>query len=62
MTLQSYFGLPKPLFPKTINSDALFVNSANDHVLKRMSFALERDTIALLVAKSGCGKTISLVS
>lgn len=60
MTLQSYFGLPKPLFPKTINKDALFVNPAIDHVLKRMSFALERDTIALLVAESGCGKSTAL--
>ena len=60
MNLQSYFGLSGPPFPKTVTDKALLLNPALEQVLARLHFALERDTIALLVAESGCGKSTAL--
>jgi type II secretory pathway predicted ATPase ExeA len=47
-------------FPRAVSEDALLRNDAIDHVISRLSFALDRDTIALLVAESGCGKSTAL--
>jgi general secretion pathway protein A len=60
MNLQSYFELSRPPFPKAVTDKALLMNPALEQVLARLHFALERDTIALLVAESGCGKSTVL--
>ena len=60
MNLESYFGLDKPPFPKAVTDKALLMNPALEQVLARLHFALQRDTIALLVAESGCGKSTTL--
>jgi type II secretory pathway predicted ATPase ExeA len=60
MKLEAHFGLTRPVFPKAATADTLLHNAAVDHLLERLHFALERDTIALLVAESGCGKSTAL--
>ena len=60
MKLQSYFNLSGSPFPKAITDEALLMNPALKQVMTRLHFALERDTIALLVAESGCGKSTAL--
>ncbi len=60
MKLEEYFGLSKPPFPKAASKASLLMNPALQNVLERMHFALHRDTIALLVAESGCGKSTAL--
>lgn len=60
MNLESYFGLSGPPFPKAVTDKAMLMNPALEHVLARLHFALQRDTIALLVAESGCGKSTAL--
>jgi type II secretory pathway predicted ATPase ExeA len=49
MKLETYFALSTPPFPKAL-----------ENILERLHFALHRDTIALLVAESGCGKSTAL--
>jgi type II secretory pathway predicted ATPase ExeA len=60
MNLESYFGLDRPAFPKAVTDQALLMNPALEQVLARLHFALKRDTIAPLVAESGCGKSTML--
>ena len=60
MNMEQYFGLSEQPFPKAANKQSLLMNPAMENVLARLRFALERDTIALLVAESGCGKSIAL--
>jgi len=60
MKLEKHFGLTRPPFPKAATATTLLENAALEHVLERLHFALERDTIALLVAESGCGKSTAL--
>lgn len=60
MKLEEHFGLTHPAFPKAATANTLLENPALEHVLERLHFALERDTIALLVAESGCGKSTAL--
>ena len=60
MNLLTYFGLSSQPFPKAATDKALLRNPALDKVVTRMRFALERDTIAMLVAESGCGKSTVL--
>ena len=58
--LETHFSLTGPLFPKTPADGALLRHNGMQEVLARLQFALERDTIALLVGESGCGKSTVL--
>jgi type II secretory pathway predicted ATPase ExeA len=60
MTLEEHFGLTQPPFPKAASEAALLRHNGLQHTLERLRFALARDTIALLVAESGCGKSTTL--
>jgi type II secretory pathway predicted ATPase ExeA len=60
LSLEQHFGLTRPPFPRAVPADALLDHPALAHVLARLRFALERDTIALLCAESGCGKSTVL--
>lgn len=60
MNLEEYFGLSRPPFPRASTEASLLRTGAIDHVLGKLHFALARDTIALLVAESGCGKSTTL--
>ncbi len=59
-TLEAHFGLTHPPFPKTAPAVALLRHAALDAILARLHFALRRDTIASLIAESGCGKSTVL--
>src|SRR5260370_7100813 len=61
MTLEEHFGLTQPPFPKAATELSLLRHSALQEILDKLRFALSRDTIALLVAESGCGKSTTLV-
>ena len=58
--LEEHFALGQQPFPKAASEACLLRHSALDEVLERLRFALARDTIALLVAESGCGKSTAL--
>jgi type II secretory pathway predicted ATPase ExeA len=60
MTLEEHFGLTQPPFPKAASEAALLRHNGLQETLERLRFALARDTIALLVAESGCGKSTTL--
>jgi type II secretory pathway predicted ATPase ExeA len=60
MKLEEHFALSRPPFPKAATAASLLRSPALEHALERLRFALERDTIALLVAESGCGKSTVL--
>jgi type II secretory pathway predicted ATPase ExeA len=60
MTLEEHFGLTQPPFPKAASEPALLRHPSLLASLERLRFALSRDTIALLVAESGCGKSTTL--
>jgi len=59
-TLQKHFGFTRPPFPRVPPEEAILHHKGLDEVLAKLHFALERDTIALLVAESGCGKSTAL--
>lgn len=58
--LEEHFALAQQPFPKAANEACLFRHPALDEVLERLRFGLARDTISLLVAESGCGKSTAL--
>jgi type II secretory pathway predicted ATPase ExeA len=58
-TLQEQFGFTQQPFPRVPSGDAI-LHKGLEEVIARLHFALERDTIALLVADSGCGKSTAL--
>jgi type II secretory pathway predicted ATPase ExeA len=60
MTLEEYFELSATPFPKAANDKTLLINSAMEKVQGRLRFAIEHDTIAMVVADSGCGKSTAL--
>jgi type II secretory pathway predicted ATPase ExeA len=60
MTLETHFGLQAPPFPRTAPDAALLRHHGIEDVLARLHFALARDSIATLVAESGCGKSTAL--
>lgn len=60
MNLEDHFGLTPALFPRTAGEAALFSHGGLQKVLTRLRFALDRDSISMLVAESGCGKTTAL--
>jgi type II secretory pathway predicted ATPase ExeA len=59
-TLQEQFGFTQQPFPRVPSGDAILHHKGLEEVIARLHFALERDTIALLVADSGCGKSTAL--
>jgi len=59
-TLQEQFGFTQQPFPRVAAEDAILRHKGLEDVLAKLNFALERDTIALLVAESGCGKSTAL--
>ncbi len=60
MTLEEYFKLRRQPFPKAATTDALLMTNGLEHVIARLRFAISRDTIAMLIAESGCGKSTAL--
>jgi len=60
MTLEEHFKLTRPPFPKAATKEALLMTAALEHVIGRLHFAISRDTIALLIAEAGCGKSTAL--
>ena len=60
MKLEDHFALGRAPFPKATTPASLLRTAALEHALERLRFALERETIALLVAESGCGKSTVL--
>ena len=59
-TLQEHFGLSSQPFPRLPAEGAILRHKGLEEVLTRLHFAMERDTIALLVAECGCGKSTAL--
>ena len=59
-TLQEQFGFTQQPFPRVPADGALLRHKGLEEVLAKLHFALERDTIALLMAESGCGKSTAL--
>jgi len=60
MNLEHYFGLTSFPFTKAKSNAAIVINPCFEQALSRMRFAIERDTIAMVVAQSGCGKSTLL--
>jgi len=60
MTLEEHFKLARPPFPKAAGRDALLMTPGLERVIDRLRFAVGRDTIARLIAESGCGKSTAL--
>jgi general secretion pathway protein A len=60
MTLEEYFKLRRQPFPKAATDKTLLRTEAIEHVIARLRFAISRDTIAMLIAESGCGKSTAL--
>lgn len=60
MTLEEHFGLSQAPFPKSVHEASLLRHPGLEHVLERMRFGLEHDTIIGLFAASGYGKSTSL--
>lgn len=60
MSLERHFGLASAPFPRSAPEAALLRHRGLDDVVDRLRFALERDSIATLVAESGCGKSTAL--
>lgn len=56
-TLQEHFGLHDVPFPKAASEACLLRHPPLLDAVERIRFAVGRDTIALLVAESGCGKS-----
>jgi len=57
MTLQDHFGLRDVPFPKAASEASLLRHPPMIEIVNRLHFAVDRDTPALLVAESGCGKS-----
>jgi type II secretory pathway predicted ATPase ExeA len=60
MRIEEHFNLSSPPFPKAATDASLLQTPALEHVIDRLNFALQRDTIAVLFAESGCGKSTAL--
>jgi type II secretory pathway predicted ATPase ExeA len=56
-SLQEHFGLQEVPFPKAASEACLLRHPPLLDTLERLRFAVDRDTIALLAAESGCGKS-----
>ncbi|MBI4870840.1 MAG: AAA family ATPase [Candidatus Riflebacteria bacterium] len=56
-SLQDHFGLQEVPFPKAASEACLLRHPPLAEAVERLRFALTRDSPALLVAESGCGKS-----
>jgi general secretion pathway protein A len=56
-SLQDHFGLRDVPFPKAASGPCLFRHPSLADALERLRFAVSRDTPALLIGESGCGKS-----
>ena len=56
-SLQDHFGLQEVPFPKAASEACLLRHPPLVEAVERLRFALTRDSPALLVAESGCGKS-----
>jgi type II secretory pathway predicted ATPase ExeA len=57
LSLQDHFGLRDVPFPKAASEACLLRHPPLIETIERLRFAVSRDTPALLVAESGCGKS-----
>jgi len=57
MSLQNHFGLRDVPFPKAASEACLLRHPPLIETMERLRFAVNRDSPALLVAESGCGKS-----
>ena len=60
MNLEEYFKMSGQPFPKAAKDNAVLRTAGFQHVINRLHFAIRRDTIAMLIAESGCGKSTAL--
>ena len=60
MTVEQHFELSQPPFLRTSTSATMMRTRTHDQIIERLRFAVARDTPALLVAESGCGKSTTL--
>ena len=56
-SLQEHFGLQEVPFPKAASEACLLRHQPLVEIVERLRFAVDRDSPALLVAESGCGKS-----
>jgi type II secretory pathway predicted ATPase ExeA len=56
-SLQEHFGLQQVPFPKAASEACLLLHPPLRETVERLRFAIDRDSPALLVAASGCGKS-----
>jgi type II secretory pathway predicted ATPase ExeA len=59
-SLQEHFGLQHLPFPKAATEACLLRHPGLDATVERLRFAIDRDSPALLVAESGCGKSTAI--
>lgn len=57
LSLQEHFGLKDMPFPKAASEECLLRHPPLLETVERLRFAVSRDSPALLVAESGCGKS-----
>jgi type II secretory pathway predicted ATPase ExeA len=57
LSLQEHFGLRDVPFPRAADEGCLLRHPALLETIERLRFAVSRDSPALLVAESGCGKS-----
>jgi type II secretory pathway predicted ATPase ExeA len=60
MNLEQSFGLSQPPFPRAATPATLMRTPVHDQVIEKLRSAVARDTIGMLVAESGCGKSTTL--
>ena len=56
-SIQEHFGLQDVPFPKAASETCLLRHPPLIEIIERLRFAVDRDSPALLVAESGCGKS-----
>jgi type II secretory pathway predicted ATPase ExeA len=57
---ESYYGLSKTPFSKDIAPSALFTHPGHDEVVARLSYLVKQNSIGVLTAEVGCGKSVAL--
>ncbi|MDP2212197.1 MAG: AAA family ATPase [Candidatus Aquicultor sp.] len=57
---ESYYGLTKTPFSKTIAPSQLFIHPGHDEVVARLTQVVRGKDIGLLTAEVGCGKSVAL--
>ena len=57
--LQSFYGLSRPPFAKTITAAQLHQHAAHTQAVARLSWCINARAIGLLCGESGAGKTVA---